>query len=75
MVNICDLFSLLGPTPQDFVTPDTFATKDMTGKALSKATFRNIPANDVIACFKVMPRSQVTQIRKKKKKKKKKKKH
>ena len=31
----------------------------MTGKALSKVTFSNIPTNDVIACFKVMPRAQV----------------
>ena len=31
----------------------------MTGKALSKVTFGDIPANDVVVCFKVMPRSQV----------------
>ena len=53
------IFYLKGPSAQDFLTPDAFFATDMTGKCLSKATFGDIPANDVIACFKVMPRSQV----------------
>ena len=55
----CIVYKILGPTPQDVVTPDAFLSIDMTEKALSKATFDNIPGNDVVACFKVMPRSQL----------------
>ena len=52
---ICDL----GSSPHDIVSPDAFFTTDMTGKAISKVTFKNIPSTDIVACFKVMPRSQV----------------
>ena len=38
---------------------DTFLHTDMSGKVIHKATFKDIPENDIIACFKVMPRLQV----------------
>ncbi|XP_052766428.1 xanthine dehydrogenase-like [Mya arenaria] len=48
----------VGQTPNDVLTVDTFFKADMTGKVLSKATFQTFGANDVVVCFKVMPRSQ-----------------
>ena len=52
-------YSPSGPTPQDVVTVDAFYTTDMNGKCLSKATFKAFSATDMVACYKVMPRSQV----------------
>ncbi|WAR19141.1 XDH-like protein, partial [Mya arenaria] len=48
----------VGQTPQDVLTADAFFKADMTGKVLSKATFQKFGTNDVVVCFKVMPRSQ-----------------
>ncbi|XP_045174786.2 xanthine dehydrogenase-like [Mercenaria mercenaria] len=48
----------IGQTPQSVVICDAFYKTDMTGKCLSKATFKEFGPNDVVACFKVMPRSQ-----------------
>ncbi|XP_060599195.1 uncharacterized protein LOC132752826 [Ruditapes philippinarum] len=48
----------IGPTPQSVVTCEAFYNTDMTGKCLTKATFTEFGPNDVVACFKVMPRSQ-----------------
>ncbi|KAL4225423.1 hypothetical protein ACF0H5_016113 [Mactra antiquata] len=48
----------IGQTAQDVVSCDDFFKTDMTGKCLSKATFKEFGANDIVACFKVMPRSQ-----------------
>ena len=52
--------SYQGTSPQDILTPDAFFVTNMSGKALSKVTFGDISTNDVIDCFKVMPRSQVS---------------
>lgn len=50
---------VIGPTEADAVNVDTFWQTDMTGKVLHKATFKDFDPSDAVACFKVMPRSQV----------------
>jgi len=55
-------FPRAGQTPADVLTVDEFFHADMTGKVLSKVTFQGFQQNEVVACFKVMPRSQVTII-------------
>ncbi|KAL4225427.1 hypothetical protein ACF0H5_016117 [Mactra antiquata] len=47
-----------GQTAPEVISCDAFFKTDMTGKCLSKATFKGFGANDIVACFKVMPRSQ-----------------
>ena len=51
----------LGSSPTNYVTPDVFFKTNMAGKAFSKVTFGDIPANDVFVCFKVIQRSQVSE--------------
>lgn len=39
---------------------EDFWNTDMTGKVLYKATFKDLGQHKKVACFKVMPRSQVS---------------
>lgn len=50
----------LGPNESDGVSVEDFWKMDMTGKVLYKATFNDLGGNKHVACFKVMPRSQVS---------------